>query len=252
MKKILVPVIVLAAVFAALVFLKNAVAGAAIAGGVSAVTGLKASVGAAELGILTTRLGIRNFRLQNPKGWPEKEMLNAPELYVDYALGDVLRGDIHIEEMRLNVAELAVVKNARGEVNVDQIKPVRAAKERKTEARPEPSEPAERRAEAKRQGMPPIRIDLLRLTVGKVVYKDYSAGGEPAVQEFDVNLNEEYRDISDPAELVSVVLMRALAKTTISRLAGLDLKALQSGDWSSAVESIGGQAQGLLKGLLGS
>ncbi|MFH1790840.1 MAG: hypothetical protein ABH885_02515, partial [Candidatus Omnitrophota bacterium] len=54
-------------------------------------------------------------------------------------------------------------------------------------------------------------IDRLRLKIGKVSYKDYSARqGTPRVMEYNINLDEEYTNITNPYTLVSLIVVKAL------------------------------------------
>jgi hypothetical protein len=110
--------------------------------------------------------------------------------------------------------------------------------------------------------LPQIQIDKLRLTVGKVIFKDYSVGGaEPSIKEFNVNLDEQFENITDLYTLSSIILVRVLNKTTIASLANFDLGGLQK-DVSAAaqkaaaaakesVEKVGAQAVGDVTKKLG-
>ncbi len=121
--------------------------------------------------------------------------------------------------MRLNLKEFVVVKNAEGEVNVNALKPEGEKKEPKK--RRAPAEPK------KKAKAPEMQIDSLRLKIGKVVYKDYSRGGGPFVREFDVNVDEEYKDIDSPRALIKLIMVKALAGTAVSKLAGIDINELK-------------------------
>ncbi len=195
--------------------------------GAELVTGLKLSMGSFKVGILRTLVGIKNLRLYNPKGYPEKIMLDMPEIYVDYDLGAITKGTIHLEEMRINLKEFVVVKNEKGELNLDALKVVQAEKEGK-----EPAPKAGGKA-------PEIQIDVLELTIGKVLYKDYSRGGAPSVKEFDLNLNERYENIDNPYSLVSLIVVKALMNTSIASLTNFDLGGLQG----SVSETLAGAQQ---------
>jgi len=144
---------------------------------------------------------------------------------VNYKLSDIVKGKVHLEEMRLYLREFVIVRNANGELNLNALKPV--SKEKKAGAAPDRHAEAPETAKAKEKG-PEMQIDLLSLRIGKVIYKDYSGGGEPIVQEFELNLNEEHRNITNPNALVGVLTARALMNTTIARLAKIDPSELLS------------------------
>ena len=183
--------------------------------GVSGVTGLKLSMSEINVGIIKTLVDIKGLRLYNPAGFKDKIMLDMPEIYVDYDLPAVFRGKIHLKEMRINMKEFVVEKNTKGELNLDSLKMMETGEKKK----PAP-EPAEKKGMA-------LQIDTLSLKVGKVLYKDYSQGSPPQVKEFAVGIDETYQNITDLTSLVSLIMVKSLAKTTISNMANFEINKLQ-------------------------
>ena len=114
MKKILIVVVILLVATAAVFAAKNVIAQIAVSQGVKAITGLRLDIGSMNVGILKTLLGIKDLKLFNPRGFQDKIMVDMPEIYVDYDLGAFLKGKVHLEEVRLNLKELTVVKNEKG------------------------------------------------------------------------------------------------------------------------------------------
>lgn len=186
-----------------------------IENGVNIVTGLKLKIGSIKVGIFRPVVDIKNLKLLNPTGFPDRTMIDMPEIYVNYDLPAILGGKIHLREVRINLKEFYVVKNVKGELNLNALKPVQAQKEGKS-----PSQISTRKA-------PEIRIDYLKLTIGTVTYKDYSKPGAPDIKEFNVNLNESYANINDPYELASLIVVKALMNTSISSLTNFDLNGLK-------------------------
>jgi len=213
-------------------FAKNTIVKVSVEKGVNVVTGLKLGIKSMNVGVIKSLVGIKGLKLYNPRGYKDRVMLDMPEIYVDYDLGAILRGDVHLPEMRLDLKEFVVVKNAKGELNLNALKVVKEEKGGREKA---PSGKGE---------APRIRIDSLRLKIGKVIYKDYSGGGEPKVQEFDINLDEQYSNIDDPNKLVSLIVVRALMNTTIARLTNFDLNMLKGtvGDTLKTAEEMLGSA----------
>ena len=215
MKKILTIVIGVIAILLVLSFTKDILIKASVEKGVELVTGLPLKMRSLNVGIINTVVGIKNLKLFNPAGYEDRVMLEMPEIYVDYNLPAILKGKVHLEEMRINMKEFTVVKNKEGELNLDSLKVVQAQKEGK--------EPQEKEAGK----VPEMQIDSLELKIGKVIFKDYSRGGAPSVQEFEVNLNERYENITNPYSLVSLIVVKTLMNTTIARLTRFDLNGLQ-------------------------
>lgn len=233
----LTPVLViLAAVVIILGVVKNVVAKAAVESGVQLITGLTLSLDRMDVGILNSAVGIHGLRLHNPDGFADKVMINLPEIYVNYDLGAFLGGKVHLEEVRLNLQGFTVVRDRNGALNLDALNVVKASKTAQKGA-PAP---------AKNAGAPEVRIDALELQVGTVIYKDYSGGGAPKVQEFAVNIHERYEHITNPYVLGGLIVSRALMQTTIAKLAHFDLGSLQSlaGAQLEQAQQLAGDAMG--------
>jgi len=186
---------------------KNAITKGAIAGGVRAITGLKLGMRGVSLGVLTTRIGIKGLKMYNPDGFEEELMASIPEIYVNYSLLAFLKGrKVHLEEMRLNLEEFVVVKNADGKRNIDALKVGKDDKKEKA-------------APKKKGAKPEFQIDKLQLKIGKVIYKDYSRGTPPKVSEYNLNIDETYENIENPQMLIATITTRALLNTAISKFA---------------------------------
>lgn len=211
---------------------KGVIAKMALSGGVRAVTGLKLEIRSLQVGVFRSRVHARGVRLHNPAGFPDPVMADLPELYVDYDLPAFFTGRTHLRELRVDLKEFTVVKDRQGRLNLDSLTAVKKAKE-------ETGKPAREKKPA-RPGS--FQIDQLDLKVGKVIYKDYSAGGEPSVRGFNVNLHEQHRNVNDPTALGALIVSRALFNTAIAGLANFDLGALDS--YSKDVLKFSGETAG--------
>ena len=127
MKKLLQTLFIVILIFIALVFAKNAIAKILIEKGVELATGLSLHIRSFSFNLLgKSDIHIQDFELENPRGFKDKVMMDLPEIYVDYDLGELLNRKIHIEQMRIHVREFVVEKNERGELNLDALKPTRS------------------------------------------------------------------------------------------------------------------------------
>lgn len=212
MKKI---VILLLALVVVLFVAKDFVIKAAVSKGVELVTGCKLNIGGLKIGILKPVVDIRDLRLLNPSNFTDRTMVDVPEIYVNYDLQSIMKGVVHLPELRLALKEFVVVRNARGELNLDALKTVQANKEGK---KPEEKPGAK---------MPQIKIDSMTLKIGTVIFKDYSKGGQPEVKEFKINLSESYTNVDNPYTLANLIVVKALANTSIASLTGFDLNNLK-------------------------
>ncbi len=211
MKKWLKAAVLAIVVVFALGVIKNFALKMAVEQGVRSVTGLPMSIRKFDLGLLTTKIDIREMKVFNPKDFPEKTMLSMPSIYVDYNLTSFFKGKVHITDAVLDLKEFFLIKNKEGRFNIDALKSSGAAPQEK-----------EGPKEEKPSQAPEIQIDSLELKIGRVIYKDYTAGDEPRVQEFNVNLDERYENITNPQALVGLIVFKALAKTSLKNLVNLD------------------------------
>jgi len=195
--------------------MKNMIAKAAIEKASEIAIGLKLDIGSLDIGIPKTVADIKDLRLYNPKGFEDKIMVDMPEIYVDYNLPAILKGRIRIYDMRLDLKEAVVVKNKDGKLNLDSLK---AVQDLATQKKPK---------QASKDAAPDFQIDQLELKIGKVVYKDYSKPGMPHVLQFNINLNEKFKNITDPDALVSLIVVKVIMNTTIGKLIKLDITGLQ-------------------------
>lgn len=217
---------------------KNVIVKAAVTTGVKAVTGLSLKIKKMKIGLVSTLIGIEELKLYNPKGFVDPVMVDIPEVYVNYRMGAFLKKKVHLEEVRLHLKEFIVAKNKDGELNLDTLTSIGGAKEAK--------EGVEEKKEEGKKSPPAIKIDLLKLKIDKVYYKDYSKGETPSIKEFNVNIDATYENITDPKALVNIIVVKALANTTISSLTDFDLGPIADGLKGSVKD-----AGDILKGLTG-
>ncbi|MCK9554813.1 AsmA family protein [bacterium] len=236
MKKFLLTVIVIIlVVVAGLIVFKDTIIKGAIEKAVKDMTGLQLTMESLAIGLQNQTVDIKGLKLRNPAEFEDKIMFDFPAIYVDCDVKAMLKKHVHLEDMKIHLAELSVIKNAKGELNLNALKVVAEKGEKPAEAKKVAAEkPAETRPMT-------WQIDKLRLKIDKAVYKDYSKGKTPEVYSFDINIDEEFENITDPYKLVTLLVTRTLAKTTIAQLANFNLKALE-GSISDIVSGVSEQA----------
>jgi len=215
MKRVLYIAVAVLVILFVLSFFKDMVVKVSVEKGVEMITGLKMGIRGFNIGLLKTAVRIKGLKIYNPGGYKERVMLDMPEIYVDYDLPAAFKGMIHLEDALLDMKELVVVKNEKGELNLNSLNVVKSKKSGKTE----------KAAAGKEMN---IRIDRLRLKIGKAVYKDYSRPGEPSIKEFNINTDETYENIDNPSVLVSLIIVKALSNTSIAGMANFDLGSMKS------------------------
>ncbi|MBI2095633.1 MAG: hypothetical protein HYT89_05650 [Candidatus Omnitrophica bacterium] len=212
---------------------KNLLIQTVVASSLSRAAHVPVSIGNTEVSLLAGSIRLKNLRFRNPAGYPEKWMVEIPEVFLDLHPGALWKGRIHVEEARFTVRLFSVIKDEKGRLNIQALK---SAPGGRSATRAPAGRPVRR---------PSLKIDRLYLSLGKVFYKDYTgrAGQPPAVQEFDLGIqNRLYRDVHDPSTVVNLVVFEALTRTTISRLAGVDLSFFKESARSVLEEGAGGLA----------
>jgi len=210
-RRIRLAAVVTAATLVVLWVAKDAIARAVVTGGVRVITGLSARIGRLHVMIPGAAVQVMDLRVFNPPGFSEEAMLDMPELLVDPRWSSLLTGTIHLQEIRLHVRELVVVKNAEGDVNLHALRSVREQRGRQPVS----------------TGRSASRIDTLELRIDQLVYKDYTTGGSPRIQTYPIHLHRRYGPVDDLQVVASLIVVEALGRTAVARLAGLDLAGLQ-------------------------
>jgi hypothetical protein len=175
-------------------------------------TGLELKVEGLNLGITDTTFSADKVELFNPGGFSDRIMMDIPGIYVNFDLSDALSGKIHLYKLRIDLKEFVVVKNKDGKLNLDYLNI---------------SQP-DQQGIAGEGKIPELQIDVLFLKVGRVTYKDYSRGAKPVVKEYVLNIDGEYRDITDLVSLTKVIMAKALMSSGVADLVGYNIQALES------------------------
>ncbi len=124
-------------------------------------TGLRAVIGELATTLGSGALRVRDLKLYNPPEFGGKLMANVPELVIDLDAAQAAVGQLHFRELKLNLAELSLVRNASGRLNIDGVE--KRIRERFHKRRKKRGE----KFEFEFAG-----IESLRLTVGQVLYTD--------------------------------------------------------------------------------
>jgi len=217
--KILVKLIVgLVVVLVVLVLAHNIVVKAAVETGVKIVTGMPLNIGKLDLNLSNTLVDIEALVIKNPAGFHDTELVDIPKILVDYNFSDVLKGKVHLENIEFDMKQFTVVKNEKGELNLDRLKALQGTQ------KPSAQMPrTESKAPAKAI---PIEIDMMRLKIGKVVYIDYSSG-QPSTKEFRIDLDQSYQNITDLNSVVRLIVLKAMMSSGISNLVNFDIGSLE-------------------------
>jgi hypothetical protein len=218
MKLIMKLVMLLAAVLVVLLLARNVVVKAAVENGVRIVTGMPLSLGKLDLNFQKSFIDLEELIVKNPSGFHDTSLVEIPKIFVEYGLSDILKGKAHLKILEFNMRQFTVVKNEKGELNLDRLKALQGTQKAPAQTtKPKPKAPAKPM---------PVQIDMMRLKIGKVVYVDYS-GGQPSTREFRINLDQSYQNITDLNSVVRLIVLKAMMSSGISNLVNFDIGGLE-------------------------
>ena len=221
MKKVFVKIFMAIFLTLALLFFGRDILVKAAAGNVCrAATGLRLSIGSFHSNLFSSSLDIRNLKIFNQPSFSEKIMLEMPEVYVQCDPASLFSGKPRLKELRLHLAFLRIERNKEGKLNLAQLKPTGAKKDQQQTASPSQA--------------PKVRIDLFKLKIDKVVYKDFSKA-IPTTREFTLNIDETYRNIQDVRALTPIIVSNALRNQALRALTNFSAQDLLRGFQDSGV-----------------
>ncbi len=205
MKKVLLIAVIILIALSVIAFLKDPFIKNTITIATSQVTGAPATINNFSMSIIKQTAAIKDFKLYNPPGFPREVLVDIPTIRVALVLGDILKKKIHFKKIEIALKELVIIKDEDGKLNVDALKVAE-----------EPQKPKEETAQKQAAEQMPIQIDVLKLTIGKIIYKDYSKGKTPKVEVYDIGGKEKtYQNITSAQQLVALILSEAMKGTAI-------------------------------------
>ena len=207
MKKLILVAVIFIGLVIFIGILKNPLIKQVATISVSKVVGAPVKIDSFSLSFLKQKAQIRGFKIYNPRGFPEGILLDLSEVLVDVDVGALFKSKLHLEKVVFDLKEVSIVVNKEGKLNVDALKV-----SQKTEKPEVKSEEKQKKPQA---GMP-LQIDELVLTIGKLVYKDYSAGSNPSIQAYEVGIKEKvYKNITSSQQLVVLILSEPMKSAGI-------------------------------------
>jgi uncharacterized protein involved in outer membrane biogenesis len=182
-------VLLMIVLIVALILSKDAILKALVERQIRSQTGMDVKIGKFSAGILSPVVNIEKFKLYNPPEFGGTPFLDIPELHVEYDRFALAGRKLHITMLRLNVAELNVVKNDVGHTNLTGVRwkvPTRSA--------------------GRRDEIPFPVIDVLNLSVGKARFIDLKTPKHN--REYRPNLqNQVFKDVKSADDLNGILFM---------------------------------------------
>ncbi len=223
-------------------------------------TGFDVKVASLSCNAFTGRWALRGLVLSNPGSFPVGDFVELREFSAEAEVWSLVSERLVLDELRLDVRKVTLVRRADGRSNAEVFRQnlfgapttvPAVAGEPTAGATPPPAATAG-----------PARKFLVRrltLRFDQLVLADYSEA-KPAVQEFNLGLDQRYENVTDAKQLLVPEVLRRLAAENL----GPALERLVPGDFGRALgdkardagargaeilQGAGQQASELLKGL---
>ena len=195
--------------FLALILFRDAVLKAVAEHSIEDETGLRAVIGELRTTLGSGAVRVRDLKLYNPPEFGGTLMADVPELVVDLDATQAADGKLHFRQLKLDLAELNVVRNAAGRFNLDGVE--KRIRERLHQRR------KKRGAKFKFEF---AGIERLQLNMGQVLYTDLRYPRHPLALNLAVT-NETVISLQTEEELgkwASALVFRILLQASLRQL----------------------------------
>lgn len=182
---------------------KNILIKSIVTAGATQVTGAAVRIEDLSFDIFDSSIHINGFKMYNPAGFPKEIFIDIPKIQVEYDLSALLKKNLHLPWVEIDLKEVSVIKNKEGRLNVNSLK---FAREKEKPQLPDKQET---------QKIIPMHIELLKLNIGRVIHEDFSRGEKPFIEVYDININKTYKNITSVAQLITLILTESLKLTAI-------------------------------------
>ncbi|RJP29165.1 MAG: hypothetical protein C4533_05040 [Candidatus Omnitrophota bacterium] len=203
-----------------LVIGRNILARIAIIKGVKSATGMAVDVKGINIGLVGSGISVTGLKIYNPGDFSDRLLADIPEVYVDFDLLGLFKSKVHLRKLKIDITECHIILNEKGKLNVNSL--------------------ALLLPKSQGEKPPEVKIDELRLKIGKVVYKGYFPAVGAKSKEFNIDIDETFHDVTNPSRVAGDVLKRILNRIGIGGLANFDVKSVGSQMKKEAEEAVGG------------
>lgn len=245
----------------ALALLRHSLLGWATVRFIRSSTGLDVTIERMKVRIVRPSVRIMGMTIQNPPGFEAGEAIRFREIYAEYDRRSLWTRRPHFRKIAIDMPNLVVVRNAKGELNWSRIggdvsrhtRPSGAA----TNAPPlEPGpggggdRPQPPTSPGAAPSGPPYEVDEFVVRIGSIEMRDFSAGQpQPQVRRMELGFDHTVVGVTDFSaagkEIGGALLVKAAPILLLSALDDLTRKA--SGDGGDLMKSFEKSAQKLLK-----
>jgi uncharacterized protein involved in outer membrane biogenesis len=203
--------ILLVALIVTAVLSRNAIVKQIVQSRLRAGTGMDVEIGKMEVGLGAPTIAIEDCKIYNPPEFGGTLFLNVPEIFVDYDWDAARSGKLHLNLVRINLAEIDIVRGKQGRLNTQDLD--------------EKSKAASEAAKKQGSALTFTGLDTLNVTMQKL--RMWSLATPDRVREERLGItNEIFTNLKTEAELQQMAMLlaaRCSANTASSTNGPIDM-----------------------------
>ncbi len=156
-------------------------------------TGFPLEIGSVNIGLFSGTLEVRDLKLMNPPQFHGGTFVILPLVRADYDAMSFLRRTPHIKELVVNVSEIDIVKNEKGDTNA-------AALQKSV------SSIVDGGGTANKTKKMPYRVDLVKVHIGTLIRRTFGGDGKPREKKINLNIDATYRDVNESTSISKLIM----------------------------------------------
>ena len=213
------------------VLCRNVIARKAVEIAAKEMTGFPLTIGSVDIGLFSGTLEVRDLEMMNPPEFHNGTFIKLPLVRVDYETMSFLHRAPHIKELTVNVAEVDLVTNEKGEANATVLQSRAESIGGGTQAGPSnrPSNVA-----VKDEKKMPYHVDVVNVHIGTVIKRSYNRDGKPSEIKITLNGNATYKDVNESSSITKLIMdtvfgqLNAVAGEMLKTVGGIGKDAAQT------------------------
>jgi len=186
--------LLLAALIVAAVLSLDTIAKQLVQSRLRAETGMDVKIGKMDIGLATPTIAIEDFKIYNAPDFGGSLFLSMPEIFVDYDWEAIRAGKLHLNLVRINLAEIDIVQDKQGRLNIESLE--------------EKSKAAADAAKKQSSALTFAGLDTLNVTFQKLRIWNLDSPGRVTEERFGIT-NEVFTNLKTEEDLERMAVMLA-------------------------------------------
>jgi len=152
-------------------------------------------------------LTIKGLKIYNPSGYKVKVLADVSRILMDFKLKTLLEPGAFLDRIEIHIEEINIIRDKDGVVNLSKMKALT------------PQEKPEKKK--------PFLADKYVIRIGKVYYIDRTLEEDKQIREIDLNVEEEYKNVTDPDNLARLIAYKIFFNGKVGNI-GVDIQKIQA------------------------